>query len=75
MQAILNTPTVVDTFSFSCEIDKGIGRIQEVIDWCKQELNEKWRWDIVEASGNTPGRYIFYFDNERSYLAFLLKWK
>ena len=75
MQAILKTHTVVDKFSFSCEIDKSLGRIQEVIDWCKQELNEKWRWDIVETSGNTPGKYIFYFDNERSYLAFLLKWK
>ena len=74
METLL-TPTKSNTFSFSCEIDKGVGCIQEVIDWCKNELNEKWRWNIVETSGESPGKYIFYFDSEKSYLAFLLKWK
>jgi hypothetical protein len=26
------------------------------------------------SSDIKPGRYIFYFDNERDYLAFLMKW-
>jgi hypothetical protein len=27
------------------------------------------------SSHQQPGRYIFYFDSERDYFAFLLKWQ
>ena len=63
-----------DSFSFAKEIIKPFGAIELVLDWAKQELVGEWRWQLVETSSNNrPGRYIFYFDNERDYLAFLLK--
>lgn len=63
-----------DSFSFAKEIVKPFGAIESVLDWAKQEFIGEWRWQLVEVSSERrPGRYIFYFENERDYLAFLLK--
>lgn len=64
-----------ESFSYAKEISKPFGILEQVLDWCKSELVEDWRWQLVDISSDArPGRYIFYFDNERDYLAFLLKW-
>ena len=63
------------SFSHAQEITKPFGVIEEVLAWCKSELREDWRWQLVEMSSDIrPGRYIFYFDNEKDYFAFVLKW-
>ena len=39
------------------------------------KLRSDWRWQLLEISSDRkPGRYIFYFDDERDYLAFVMKW-
>ena len=64
-----------DSFAFAKEITKPFGAIEGILDWAKQEFVGEFRWQLVEVSSqNRPGRYIFYFDNERDYLAFVLKW-
>ena len=51
------------------------GEIERVLDWCKSEVSHDWRWQLVDVSSDIrPGRYIFYFDSERDYLAFTMKW-
>ena len=63
-----------DSFTFAKEIVKPFGVIEGVLDWAKKELTGEWRWQLVEVSSERrPGRYIFYFESERDYLAFLLK--
>ena len=63
-----------DSFNYAKEIVKPFGAIEGVLDWSKQELAGEWRWQLIEVSSDRrPGRYIFYFDNERDYLAFVLK--
>ena len=63
------------SFNHAQEITKPFGVIEEVLAWCKSELRDDWRWQLVEMSSDIrPGRYIFYFDGERDYLAFVLKW-
>jgi hypothetical protein len=63
-----------DSFGFAKEIVKPFGSIEPILDWAKQEFVGEWRWQLVEVSStHRPGRYIFYFENERDYLAFLLK--
>jgi hypothetical protein len=62
-------------FAFKKEIQRQMGSLDPVIEWCKNELEPSWRWDIIDMSGsNSPGRYAFYFNNEKDFLAFLLKW-
>jgi hypothetical protein len=63
------------SFNHAHEIVKPFGQIEQVIDWCKSELTNEWRWQLVEISSDQkPGRYIFYFDSERDCLAFIMKW-
>ena len=64
-----------DSFVHAQEIVKPFGEIERVLDWCKSEVSHDWRWQLVDVSSNIrPGRYIFYFDSERDYLAFTMKW-
>jgi hypothetical protein len=64
-----------ESFNYATEIVKPFGVIEQVLDWCKKELRDEFRWQLVEMSRDIkPGRYIFFFDDERDYLAFVLKW-
>ena len=64
-----------DSFTFVCEIIKPYGHLDRILNWCKLELQGDWRWDLVSPSNDqNPGRYVFYFDDERDALAFNLKW-
>ena len=64
-----------DSFNHAQEITKPYGVIEQVLDWAKNELVNDWRWQLIELSSDTrPGRYIFYFDSEQDYFAFVLKW-
>ena len=65
-----------ESFQHSHELEKRTGILEQVIEWCKDELVHDWRWQLVEMSSyQQPGRYIFYFDSERDYFAFLLRWQ
>lgn len=64
-----------DSFNYAQEISKEFGVLERVLDWCKEELVNEWRWQLIDVSSNhKPGRYIFYFDSERDCLAFTMKW-
>jgi hypothetical protein len=64
-----------DSFDHAHEIVKPFGVIEHVLNWCKIELRGEWRWQLLEMSSDRkPGRYCFFFDDERDYLAFLMKW-
>ena len=65
-----------ESFNFACEISKPWGVLDCVLDWCRSELIYDWRWQLIrQSSDSQPGRYCFYFDNERDYLCFVLKWR
>jgi hypothetical protein len=64
-----------DSFHHAAEITKPFGVIETVLNWCKSELRGEWRWQLIELSSDIkPGRYCFFFDDERDYLAFVMKW-
>ena len=64
-----------DSFAHAREIIKPFGELEIVLAWCKSECMQDWRWQLVDISSDIrPGRYIFYFDSERDYLAFTMKW-
>lgn len=65
-----------ESFAYAKEISKPWGGLDFVLDWCKTELTGDWRWQLVDVSSDTrPGRYIFYFDSDRDFCAFTLKWQ
>ena len=64
-----------NSFAYSKEITKPFGSLDSIISWCKTELVDEWRWELIEVSTDTrPGRYVFYFDSERDLFAFVLHW-
>ena len=63
------------SFNHAQEIYKEFGVLESVLDWCKEELSAEWRWQLISVSSERqPGRYCFFFDSERDYLAFVMKW-
>jgi hypothetical protein len=51
-----------------------LGKIDSVVNWCKQELSPGWKWQIITSScPTTPGAYAFFFNVESDFFAFLLK--
>ena len=65
-----------ESFNHAVEIHKPFGGLDGVIAWCKENMLNEWRWQLVQVSSDhTDGCYIFYFDSERDYCAFLLKWR
>jgi len=64
-----------ESFQHVMEIDKPYGVLETVLEWCKTNLQEDWRWQLVQVSSDkTPGHYTFYFDSERDYFTFVMKW-
>ena len=64
-----------ESFAFAKEVVRAWGGLEPILEWCKSELRKEWRWQLVDVSSDIrPGRYIFYFDDEAEYLAFLIKW-
>jgi hypothetical protein len=64
-----------NSFAYHKEITKPFGGLDNIISWCKTELLDEWRWELIEVSTDQrPGRYIFYFDSERDLFAFVLHW-
>ena len=63
-----------DSFNHACRIQKNYGVLEQILAWCKESLIAEWRWQLVSVSSDIrPGDYIFYFDSERDYLAFVMK--
>jgi hypothetical protein len=63
-----------DSFRHSIELTKSFGSLDYILDWAKAELRDEWRWQVIRTSSDRdPGRYIFYFDSESDYLAFVMK--
>jgi len=62
------------SFLHSCEINKKLGTLDCMLDWCRTELLSDWRWELV-GSGDDQWHYIFYFDTERDLFAFTLQWQ
>ena len=63
-----------ESFNHAIKMSKPFGSIDSIIDWAKAEMSDEWRWQLIEASSDiAAGQYIFYFDSEADYLAFVMK--
>lgn len=64
-----------ESFQHKVEIHQPFGGLDITISWCKENILNDWRWQLVQVSSDHhDGRYIFYFDSERDYCAFMLRW-
>lgn len=66
-----------DSFSHAARVNISYGQLGEVLNWLKGSLHDEWRWQMISfpgAANNNLGEYIFYFDNEKDYMVFCLKY-
>jgi len=64
-----------DSFRYARALLKPYGELDRVLARCKPELIDEWRWQLIDGSTDKrPGRYIFYFDSDRDFFAFVLQW-
>ena len=65
-----------EAFRYALEINQPFGRLDDVLYWCKTSMQQDdWRCQIVRSSSDIlSGRYIFYFNNDKDFCAFKLKW-
>ena len=62
-------------FNHAKDIHKPFGKLQEILDWAKDNCKPGWRWQLVDTPSDIrDGRYIFFFNDEKDYFAFCLKW-
>lgn len=76
---VLNTLYPVsksESFRYALEINQPFGRLDDVLLWCKETMQrDDWRCQILNSSSAImSGRYIFYFNDDRDFCAFKLKW-
>ena len=75
LQQSIGTIRFGESFNHAREIARPFGQIDRILSWCRSELVDEWRWQVVTTSSDrAPGRYIFYFDSDRDAAAFALFW-
>ena len=63
------------TFNYSVNIERPAGDIDGIVQWCKLNFADGWRWHInCFSTPTTPGSYTFFLNNNADYMAFVLKY-
>lgn len=65
-----------ESFNHALRITRPFGELDAVIHWCRQNLTEDWRWQMVAMpNDHDPGEYIFYLDSKEDYFMFTMRWR
>lgn len=65
-----------DSFGHAIRLSRPWGWLDRAIVWAQSEMTHDWRWQIVHMSSDQrPGDYVFYFDSDRDYFAFCMKFQ
>jgi hypothetical protein len=56
-------------------ISRELGDLDPVLSWCRNNNQDDWAWQAVDwPTDRRPGVYIFFFQNSKDALAFVLKY-
>jgi hypothetical protein len=59
--------------AFKTEINIPYGELHPIVDWCDRNCKDEWRF-MEDPHGDMYSSWVFFFENERDYVAFLM-WK
>jgi len=45
------------------------GELQHTLEWCERNCNYEWRY-MEDPNGEVYNSWVFFFENERDYVAF-----
>jgi hypothetical protein len=66
MSMSINTLT-----KFKIKIKLPYGELQPIVEWCDRNCKYEWRY-MEDPNGDMYDSWIFFFENERDYVAFTL---
>ena len=49
------------------------GNLKDIVEWCDRNCSGDYRY-MEDPNGNMYNSWVFFFENERDYVAFML-WK
>lgn len=61
----INIPT-----AYKVKVPLNYGELRPIIEWCERNLIDEWRY--MEDPNDQWASWIFFFESERDYCAFLL---
>lgn len=62
-----------DCLFFICVRKRPWGWLDTALDWCRSEVTEDWKWQLVESSTDQQhGIYKFYFSSLQDFVAFTM---
>lgn len=65
----INIPT-----AFSCKIRIPYGELKDVLEWCDRNCTGEFKYSEDPHTDSYSYNWIFFFEHERDYLAFIV-WK
>lgn len=57
--------------AFKTKINIPYGELQPIIDWCDRNCKNEYRY-MEDPDGDMYSGWVFFFENERDYVAFLM---
>jgi len=64
----INIPT-----AFSEKVELPYGKLQPLVEWCDRNCSCDWRY-MEDPNGDMYNSWVFLFESERDYVAFIM-WK
>jgi hypothetical protein len=60
LQQPIDTIRLGESFRHAQEIARPFGQIDRVIEWCKTELVDEWRWQVIDTSSDRRPRPLHF---------------
>ena len=64
----------INTHHYNAKLDIPYGQLATIIQWCEDNCQSDWKYNVIDYGGKDPGSYEFLFNDEKDYVKFLL-WK
>jgi hypothetical protein len=55
--------------AFKTQIKVPYGQLQPTVDWCERNCIGEWKY-MEDPNGEMYNSWVFFFENERDYVAF-----
>lgn len=59
--------------AYKISISCGYGQLQPLVEWCERNISGDWRY-MEDPNGDMYNSWVFFFEDERDYVAFTM-WK
>jgi hypothetical protein len=59
--------------AYKVQLNLNFGALRPIVEWCDRNCSDDWRY-MEDPNGDMYNSWIFFFNNEKDYVNFIL-WK